>query len=61
MIRVTGIERLAKEIETRDQIAQGINKANRECIKARQRELEAQGIDKELAKTMSKIFFEYGI
>ena len=54
MITVYGLDRLAKEIETRERIAQGINKANRQALNARVKELTDQGIDKELARTMAK-------
>lgn len=54
MITVYGLDRLAKEIETRERIAQGINKANRQALNARIKELTDQGIDKELARTMAK-------
>lgn len=61
MIKVTGLNRLAKDIELTDAIAAQINKARKDEIKARTKELEAQGIDKEMAKTMAKVFYEYGL
>ncbi len=61
MIKVTGLNRLAKDIELTDAIAAQINKARKDEIKARAKELEAQGIDKEMAKTMAKVFYEYGL
>lgn len=54
MLTVYGLDRLAKEIETRERIAKGINKANRQALNARIKELTDQGIDKELARTMAK-------
>ena len=36
-------------------------KADREAIKARTKEFIEAGVDKELAKTMAKAEFEYGI
>lgn len=55
MITVYGLDRLAHEIEQRERIAKGINKANREALKARVKELTDQGIDKELAEVMAKV------
>lgn len=55
MIEVYGLNRLAHEVELRDKIARGINKANRDALNARVKELTAQGIDKELARTMAKL------
>ena len=38
-----------------------MTKADREAIKARTKEFIEAGVDKELAKTMAKAEFEYGI
>ena len=38
-----------------------MTKAEREAKKAYKAELIAQGVDKNLAETMAKTFFEYGI
>lgn len=38
-----------------------MTKAEREAMKAYERDLISQGIDKETAKVMAKTFVEYGI
>ena len=48
MVKVTGLDKLAKEIET----AETMRKIHKEAKTRRLKELMAQGIDREIAKAM---------
>lgn len=57
MLKVTGLNELAETIEANNRI----EKAEREIKKNRVKEIVAEGIDKELAKVMCQVEFEYGL
>lgn len=38
-----------------------MTKAEQRAIKAREKDLIAEGVDKEIAKVMAKVEFEYGL
>ena len=55
MIKVTGLNELAQQIEYNNIIEKHIRKAEREIKKERTNELIAQGIDPEIAKVMANV------
>ena len=61
MIKVTGLNELAQAIEYEEIVRTHEARAKKAIIKARKDDLLAQGIDKELASVMAKVFTEYGI
>ena len=56
-MKVKGLNELAQIIEENNRI----EKAEREIKKNRIKELVSQGIDKEIAKVMCQVEFEYGL
>lgn len=57
MIKVTGLDILAEIIEENSRI----EKAERQIRKDKVNELVSQGIDKEIAKAMTKAYWDCGI
>ena len=55
MIKVTGLNELAQQIEYNNIIEKHTRKAEREIKKERTKELIAQGIDPEIAKVMANV------
>lgn len=61
MIKVTGLNELAQCIAYSEIIREHEARAKREAVNTRKKQMIAEGVDKELASVMSKIFTEYGI
>lgn len=57
MIKVTGLNVIEEIVNEEDLLRKVEKDSNKEKVK----QLIAQGIDKEMAKTMVKVFKEYGI
>ena len=57
MIKVTGLNVIEEIVNEEDLL----RKVEKDSNKGKVKQLIAQGIDKEMAKTMVKVFKEYGI
>ena len=57
MMKVYGMNELAEMIEEEERL----RKAEREIKKENIKRLEAEGIDKEIAKVMTNVFIEYDL
>lgn len=61
MIEIKGFNKLAEDVIIKDLMRTQEKAEYNKAIKARRDELKAQGIDRQLADVMSKVFTEYGI
>lgn len=61
MIEIRGFNKLAEDVIIKDLMRTQEKAEHNKAIKARRDELTAQGIDRQLADVMSKVFTEYGI
>lgn len=61
MIEIKGFNKLAEDVIIKDLMRTQEKAEHNKAIKARRDELTSQGIDRQLADVMSKVFTEYGI